>query len=91
MSEDSYTSYLKEPRYDVSLQKDTEPACFQKFYNCSSLVEAKEQAESRAKETGRAVMVYDRREFAIILLIPATKPIEIKQEVVEPKKKKGKK
>lgn len=90
---DSYTEYLKKPRYDVSLQKEDELNCYQDFHNCASLSEAKEVAEVRAKETGRAVIIYDRREYAIVHHIPAVvKEVATPQETpVVTKKKKGKK
>jgi hypothetical protein len=92
MSKDSFVEYHDKPRYDVSLQKADELNCFVGFLNTASLAEAKAAAEEAAKESGRSVIVYDRKEYNIIFQIPAKeqpKPVA-KEEPVE-KKKKGKK
>ena len=78
----------KEKRYDVSLQTEKDPTCYKDFYYCDTLTEAKEKADKEGSKVGRRVMVYDRKEIAIVhRYIPPPPPPEVKDEEKKPEKK----
>ena len=87
---DSFAEYLAQPRYDVALQKPDDLCCYKDFHHTDTLLEAKEVAERKATETGRATIVYDRRDFLIVHRVPAAEQPqpEVKEENPEPSKRK---
>lgn len=86
---DALADYFAQPRYDVSLQKPDDLCCYKNFFSTEKVTEAKEVAELKAAETGRAVIVYDRREFNIIHKIPAVAQPQPEVKKPEPIKRRG--
>lgn len=69
-----WDDYQKAPRYTVGLQKDKEPNCYVDFAETNTLSEAKEKAEKKTAETGKATIVYDRKEGCITHKVAGTAP-----------------
>ena len=54
------------PRYVVGLRDKDDPCCYKDTIEGEKEGEAKEKAEALAAKEGRATIVYDRKEMAII-------------------------
>jgi len=81
-------STIDGPRYAVALQKVEDKCCYKDFFETEKLGEAKEAAEKEASKTGRAVIIWDRKDHEICHRIEAVKTEE-KVTAPEPKKGRG--
>lgn len=89
---DSWEEYKKLPRYCIGLQKPNELNTYKDFHECDSFSEAKKLADDKAASTGRATIIFDRREPGLIYKVEAANlPEKPSVEEKEPEKKSPKK
>ncbi len=84
---DALAYYYAQPRYDVGLQKPDDLCCYKDFHHTNTLSQAKEEADKAAAETGRATIVYDRKEFNIIYRVAAANQPQPEVKKPEPIKR----